>query len=57
MGFLLSDYVTSSRWQYDRDDFEAALHKLVPDANVIVEGFEMAPNQRRLHAAAEALAR
>src|SRR5215472_10904301 len=37
VGLLLSDYVSSSRWQYDRTDYEAALHKLEPNANIIVE--------------------
>ncbi len=37
IGFLLSDYTSSSRWQKDRDDYVAAMGKLVPGAQIIVQ--------------------
>jgi D-xylose transport system substrate-binding protein len=37
VGFLISDYTTSARWQFDKDDFIAALKKLDPGMNVVVD--------------------
>jgi D-xylose transport system substrate-binding protein len=37
VGFLMSDYTTSARWQFDRDFYIAELKKLDPGVNVVVD--------------------
>lgn len=37
VGFLMADYTTSARWQFDRDFYIAELKKLDPDVNVVVD--------------------
>ena len=37
VGFLIADYTTSARWQFDRDFFIAALHQRDPGAEVVVQ--------------------
>lgn len=37
VGFLISDYTTSARWQFDKQYFTAALQKTIPGVNVVVD--------------------
>jgi D-xylose transport system substrate-binding protein len=37
IGFLISDYTTSARWQFDRQYYVEALKKLNPALNVVVD--------------------
>jgi D-xylose transport system substrate-binding protein len=51
VGFLMSDYTTSARWQFDRDYFIAALKKLDPDVNVVVEDAKTDQTRQQTQAA------
>lgn len=37
VGFLFSDFTTSDRWKFDESYFKAAMRKLDPNVNVLVE--------------------
>jgi D-xylose transport system substrate-binding protein len=51
VGFLISDYTTSARWQYDRDFFIAALKKLDPGVNVVVDDAKTDQTRQQTQAA------
>jgi D-xylose transport system substrate-binding protein len=51
VGFLMSDYTTSARWQFDRDFFIAALKKVDPDVNVVVDDAKTDQTRQQTQAA------
>jgi D-xylose transport system substrate-binding protein len=51
VGFLMSDYTTSARWQFDRDFYIAALKKLDPDVNVVVDDAKTDQTRQQTQAA------
>jgi D-xylose transport system substrate-binding protein len=51
VGFLMADYTTSARWQFDRDFFIAALKKLDPDVEVVVDDAKTDQTRQQTQAA------
>lgn len=51
VGFLMSDYTTSARWQFDRDFYIAALKKLDPGVNVVVDDAKTDQTRQQTQAA------
>src|SRR5450631_533553 len=51
VGFLMSDYTTSARWQFDRDFFIAALKKLDPGVEVVADDAKTDQTRQQTQAA------
>lgn len=51
VGFLMADYTTSARWQFDRDFYIAALKKLDPGVNVVVDDAKTDQTRQQTQAA------
>ena len=51
VGFLMSDYTTSARWQFDRDFFIAALKKLDPAVEVVIDDAKTDQTRQQTQAA------
>ncbi len=51
VGFLMSDYTTSARWQFDRDFFIAALKKLDPGVEVVIDDAKTDQTRQQTQAA------